>query len=343
MGSCSEKTGKIAKPALAPAAPRGAAGQRFVEGKTISYMPNKVVVVGSYNTDMTIKASRIPRPGETILGGKFAIGAGGKGANQAVAAARAGARVWLVARIGDDAFGAEALRRIQQERINIDYMRRDQEAPTGVACIVVDDAGENSIVVASGANACLQPEDISAAEKIIAHADVLLLQLESPLATVIAASRLAAKYGVTVVLNPAPAQPLTTNLLEHVTIISPNEVEAEMLTGVEITDDEKNLVAAAQRLHVQGPSTVLITRGPKGVFISSVAGTHFLPAFQVAAVDTTGAGDVFSGCLAAFLTKDRALTEAARLAAAAAAISVTRLGAQASAPHLTEIEHFLCQ
>jgi len=321
-----EKTGKIAK---------------FFESKTISLMPNKVVVVGSYNTDMTIKASRIPRSGETILGGKFAIGAGGKGANQAVAAARAGARVWLVARIGNDAFGAEALRCIQHERINIDYMRRDPEAPTGVACIVVDDAGENSIVVASGANACLQPEDISAAEEIIAHADVLLLQLESPLATVIAASRLAAKHGVTVVLNPAPAQLLTTNLLEHVTIISPNEVEAEMLTGVKIND--KSLVAAAQRLHAQGPATVLITRGPKGVFISSAAGTHFLPAFQVAAVDTTGAGDIFNGCLAAFLTKDRSLAEAARLAAAAAAISVTRLGAQASAPALAEIEHFLHQ
>jgi len=305
-------------------------------------MPNKVVVVGSYNTDMTIKALRIPRPGETILGGRFAIGAGGKGANQAVAAARAGASVWLVARIGNDAFGTEALRRIQQERINIDYMRRDQEAPTGVACIVVDDAGENSIVVASGANAHLQPDDISAAEAIITHADVLLLQLESPLATVIAAARLAAKHGVTVVLNPAPAQPLTTNLLEHVTIISPNEVEAEMLTGVKI-DDDKSLFAAAQRLHAQGPATVLITRGPKGVFISSAAETHFLPAFQVAVMDTTGAGDVFNGCLAAFLTKDRALTEAARLAAAAAAISVTRLGAQTSAPALVEIEHFLHQ
>lgn len=305
-------------------------------------MPNKVVVIGSYNTDMTIKAPRIPRPGETILGGKFAIGAGGKGANQAVAAARAGALVWLVARIGNDAFGAEALRHIQQEHINIDYMRRDPEAPTGVACIVVDDAGENSIVVASGANAHLLPDDISAAEEIIAHTDVLLLQLESPLATVNTAARLAAKHGVTVVLNPAPAQPLTTNLLEHVTIISPNEVEAEMLTGIRITDD-KSLIAAAQRLHAQGPATVMITRGPKGVFISSVSQTHFLPAFQVTAIDTTGAGDVFNGCLAAFLTKDRSLTEAARLAAAAAAISVTRLGAQASAPALAEIEFFLHQ
>lgn len=305
-------------------------------------MPSKVVVVGSYNTDMTIKAARIPRPGETILGGRFAIGAGGKGANQAVAAARAGARVWLVARIGNDAFGEEALRRIQHEYINTDYLRRDSEAATGVACIVVDDAGENSIVVASGANANLQPNDLSAAEEIIAQADVVLLQLESPLPTVMAAVRLAAKHGVTVVLNPAPAQTLPANLLEHVTIISPNEVEAEMLTGVKI-DGEKNLVAAAQRLHAQGPPTVLITRGPKGVFISSAGETHLLPAFQVTAIDTTGAGDVFNGCLAAFLTKARSLTAAATMASAAAAISVTRLGAQASAPRLAEIENFLRQ
>lgn len=305
-------------------------------------MPSKVVVVGSYNTDMTIKAARIPRPGETILGGRFAIGAGGKGANQAVAAARAGARVWLVARIGNDAFGEEALRRIQHEYINTDYLRRDSEAATGVACIVVDDAGENSIVVASGANANLQPNDLSAAEEIIAQADVMLLQLESPLPTVMAAVRLAAKHGVTVVLNPAPAQTLPANLLEHVTIISPNEVEAEMLTGVKI-DGEKSLVAAAQRLHAQGPPTVLITRGPKGVFISSAGETHLLPAFQVTAIDTTGAGDVFNGCLAAFLTKARSLTAAATMASAAAAISVTRLGAQASAPRLAEIENFLRQ
>ena len=305
-------------------------------------MPSKVVVVGSYNTDMTIKAARIPRPGETILGGRFAIGAGGKGANQAVAAARAGARVWLVARIGNDAFGEEALRRIQHEYINTDYLRRDSEAATGVACIVVDDAGENSIVVASGANANLQPNDLIAAEEIIAQADVMLLQLESPLPTVMAAVRLAAKHGVTVVLNPAPAQTLPENLLEHVTIISPNEVEAEMLTGVKI-DGEKSLVAAAERLHAQGPPTVLITRGPKGVFISSAGETHLLPAFQVTAIDTTGAGDVFNGCLAAFLTKARSLTAAATMASAAAAISVTRLGAQASAPRLAEIENFLRQ
>jgi ribokinase len=305
-------------------------------------MPNKVVVVGSYNTDMTIQAARIPRPGETILGGKFTIGAGGKGANQAVAAARAGAQVWLVARIGDDAFGHEARRCIEQEGISIDWLIRDHETPTGVACIVVDAAGENSIVVASGANARLQPEDIAAAEEIIAHANVLLLQLESPLSTVMAASRLAAKHGVTVVLNPAPAQPLAADLLEHVTIISPNAVEAEMLTGIKI-GNEQSLVAAAQRLHAQGPETVMITLGPKGVFLSSADGARLLPAFPVAAIDTTGAGDIFNGCLAAFLAKDRSLDEAARMAAAAAAISVTRLGAQASAPSLAEIERFLDQ
>lgn len=303
-------------------------------------MPNKVVVVGSYNTDMTIKAARLPQPGETIIGGKFSLGAGGKGANQAVAAARAGAEVWFIARVGDDAFGEAALKSFRQDGINIDYVSRDRETPTGVACIVVDEAGENSIVVASGANSRLQPRDVEAAKDIIAAADILLLQLESPLETVATAAQLAASYGVRVVLNPAPAQSLAPALLKPLAIITPNELEAEMLTGIKI-DDEKSWESAAQALRSQGVAAAMITLGAQGVFVATGKRNFLAPAFKVDAVDTTAAGDIFNGALAAFLSRDRALDEAVRMACAAAALSVTKLGAQTSAPALIDIQHFL--
>jgi len=303
-------------------------------------MPNKVVVVGSYNTDMTIKAARIPQPGETIIGGSFSLGAGGKGANQAVAAARAGAQVWFIARVGDDTFGDEALKSFRHDGINIDYVIRDQETPTGVACIVVDDAGENSIVVASGANSRLQPRDVEAAKEVIAAADILLLQLESPLETVEAAAQLAASCGVRVVLNPAPAHALAPELLKHLSIITPNEVEAEMLTGIKI-DDEQSWEPAARALRSQGITTAMITLGSQGVFVATGKRNFLAPAFKVDAVDTTAAGDIFNGALAAFLSRERSLDEAVRMACAAAALSVTKLGAQTSAPSLIDIQHFL--
>jgi len=303
-------------------------------------MANKVVVVGSYNADMTIKTSRIPKPGETIIGGRFSMGPGGKGANQAVAAARAGAEVWFIARVGDDAHGHEALQCLRRDRVHTEYVTRDASAPTGMAWIVVDEAGENSIIVASGANARLQPADVEAARSIIAAADVMLVQLESPLDTVAAAVALAAANSVRVVLNPAPARPLGPEVLKYVSIISPNEVEVEMLTGVRITD-EKSLSLAADSLHRQGIGLVILTLGPKGAFVSSKDGSFLVPAFNVEAVDTTGAGDVFNGSLAAFLAEDRSIQEAAHLATAAAAVSVTHAGALASAPYLKDIEQFV--
>jgi len=305
-----------------------------------SSMAKKVVVVGSYNADMTIKTSRIPKPGETIIGGKFSMGAGGKGANQAVAAARAGAEVWFIARIGDDAFGREAQQCLQRNGIHTDYVIHDTTAPTGMAWIVVDEAGENSIIVASGANARLQPCDVEAAKPVIAAAEVMLVQLESPLETVAAAVRLAVACDVRVVFNPAPAVPLNMELLQHISIISPNEVEAEMLTGIEITD-EKSLGAAAAVLHEHGAGIVLITLGPRGVYVCTREESYFMPAFKVKAVDTTGAGDIFNGALAAFLAQAVPLQEAVRHATAAAAISVTQSGAQTSAPFLKDIEQFL--
>lgn len=303
-------------------------------------MPTKIVVVGSYNIDMTIKAARIPQPGETIIGGSFSMGTGGKGANQAVAAARAGAEVWFIARVGNDTFGDEALQHLHRDGINTDFMIRDKTAPTGVASIVVDEAGENSIVVASGANSRLQPCDVEAAKDVIAAADTVLLQLESPLETVAATAEMAAACGVGVVLNPAPAQTLAPALLKFFSIITPNEVEAEMLTGIKIAN-EKSWAAAAQALRTRGVATAMITLGSQGVFVATAHQRFLVPAFKVEAVDTTAAGDVFNGALAAFLSRDRTIGEAVRLACAAAALSVTKLGAQASAPFLHEIQNFL--
>lgn len=305
-------------------------------------MPNKVVIVGSYNTDLTIKANRIPQPGETIVGGKFSMNAGGKGANQAVAAARAGARVWFVGCVGNDELGHEAIQRLQAEGINCDFVMRDHHEPTGTAFIIVDERGENCIVVASGANMRLLPGAIAEAASIIAAADVLVLQLESPLETVEAAARVAAAHGTRVLLNPAPARVLAKNLLQHLSLVTPNALEAEMLTGIAVTD-KSSMEAAADHLMALGVASVLITLGSRGVFLADHDMRTHLPAFRVHAVDSTAAGDVFSGSLSAFLLPTRSLQEAALLASAAAALSVTQIGAMNSAPYLHEIQTFLQQ
>ncbi|HEX7573860.1 MAG TPA: ribokinase [Bacteroidota bacterium] len=303
-------------------------------------MSQKVVVVGSYNADMIIKAPRLPRLGETILGGRFHTSPGGKGANQAVAAARAGANVVLVARVGDDLLGQEALRGLQAEGVNTDHVSVDHGNQTGTAWIIVDDRGENCIVVASGANACLSPDDILRAEASITASDILLMQLECPVPALERAMQIARRDNVTVILNPAPAMPLSAGFLSGVSIITPNEVEAEMLTGVKIGGEE-SLVQAAGSLHNWGIGTVIITLGARGAFLSTAGEHRFLPAFQVTPVDTTAAGDVFSGCLAAFADRTHSLQDAVRVSMAAAALSVTKLGAQDSAPTLEAITQFL--
>lgn len=303
-------------------------------------MKNRVAVIGSYNSDMIIKTTRIPRPGETIIGGQFSTVAGGKGANQAVAAARAGAQVWFVGRIGRDAFGMEALKNLKHDGINIDYVIQDEQAPTGVASITVDDSGENSIVVASGANANLNPADIRAAEAVIADANVVLLQLEIPFDTVETTIEIAAVHNVPVILNPAPARNIPDELLATVSILTPNEVEAEMLTGIDI-DTDTQLEQAAAKVLATGTNHVIITLGKKGVFYADKQTQFRLPAYSVNAVDTTGAGDVFNGALAAFYATDVTIEEKLQRASAAAAISVTRIGAQSSAPFLAEIHDFI--
>lgn len=303
-------------------------------------MRNKVVVIGSYNTDLTIKTVRIPRPGETIIGGVFSEGGGGKGANQAVAAVRAGADVSFIARVGNDVLGKEGIQRLSNERIKTHYIYSDSDCATGVAFIVVDERGENSIVVASGANAKLSSLDMEKAKEEISSGGVVLVQLESPLDTIYTAIKHAHKNGSKVILNPAPAQPLDQQLLQLIDVITPNKVEAEMLTGIKVTDDE-SLCAITRKFFEFGIQNVLITLGSKGVFIGVPNLMELIPAYKVRSIDSTGAGDVFSGSLAAFLSEGMSIESAARMANASATISVTRMGAQNSAPYRNEIEHFM--
>lgn len=301
---------------------------------------SKVVVVGSTNTDMSVRVPRIPAPGETILGHAFQTTAGGKGANQAVAAARAGGTVVFVTAVGTDSLGDRAVENLAREHIDIALVRRVADVPSGVALIFIDDTGENSIAVAPGANLELRPEGVAPLEKLLQPGDVVLLQLEIPLATVEAASRLATKHGARVILNPAPAQALPDSLLAAVSILTPNEAEAAQLAGIAV-NGEIDLTRAAAALHQRGVSDVLVTLGARGVFASGIGASELVRGFTVVAIDTTAAGDVFNGALAVALVERQSLRDATRFASAAAALSVTRRGAQASAPRRDEIEIFL--
>jgi ribokinase len=282
-------------------------------------------------------------PGETEIGGDFGMAAGGKGANQAVGAARAGGTVTLVARVGNDMFGNNAIAGFTKDGINVDFVVEDPKAKSGVALIFVGKkSGENSIAVASGANARLSPADVRRAKKAIAEANILIMQLETPLATVEAAAALAVKAGVRVILNPAPApaRPLPIKLLRQITIITPNETEAEMLTGIKVKTTA-DAARAADWLLAKGVQAVIITLGHRGSFVATREGKKLVPSYQVTPVDTTAAGDIYNGVLAVALAEGKPLFEAARFANAAGAISITRIGAQPSAPTRKEIESFL--
>jgi ribokinase len=300
----------------------------------------RIIVVGSSNTDMIIKAERIPHPGETVLGGAFQMAAGGKGANQAVAAARAGGHVTFIARVGNDDFGRAAIAGFRREGIDIKYVLKTSQAASGIALIMVDRRGENSIAVAPGANARLSQDNVRKATRAFRAGDILLVQLETPIDTVRAAVRAARGRGLRVILNPAPARELNDALLANVDILTPNETEAELLTGTKIRT-KHDMARAARTLRDRGVGSVLITLGARGAFLSDGKADRLLPGFKVKAVDTTAAGDVFNGALAVALAEGRTLKAAARFANAAAAISVTRLGAQPSAPRRIEIERFL--
>mgnify|MGYP002529018482 FL=1 len=300
----------------------------------------QILVVGSSNTDMVIKAAHLPRPGETILGGTFFMNPGGKGANQAVAIARLGGSVTFICKTGSDIFGHQSQQLFEEEGINTSYVFSDSGNPSGVALITVDEKAENCIVVASGANANLLPSDLAKAEEAIEQADLILMQLEVPMETVCFVADIAWQKGKKVILNPAPAHPLPADLLSHLYLITPNETEAEMITGVKITD-ESSAGEAARLLSEMGVQHVIITLGSKGALIYSDGKAEMVPALKVEAVDTTAAGDVFNGALTVALSEGRSLKEAARFACKASAISVTRVGAQSSAPYRNEVDIFV--
>jgi ribokinase len=299
-----------------------------------------IAVVGSSNMDLVVKSKRIPAKGETILGGDFIMVPGGKGANQAVAAAKLGAQVFFIAKLGDDIFGAQSLNNFKKEGVNTKYVLQTKEAPSGVALIMVDDDGNNVIVVAPGANHKLMPEDVKAAESDIALSGALVAQLEVPIETIEFAAELANKSKVPFILDPAPAQKLSPKLLNMVDVLTPNETEARILTDIAVKD-QKSAEAAAKKLLECGVKTIILTMGASGYLLAGKEGTEFVAAKKVTAADSTAAGDAFTGSLAVGLAQGQTLSEAASFANNVAAVSVTKMGAQPSMPTLQEVESFI--
>lgn len=299
---------------------------------------NKIVVIGSSNTDMVVRSERLPRPGESVVGNGFMMAGGGKGANQAVAVARMGHRVIFSAAVGNDMFGDAAVAAYQRFGIDTSYIVR-KDTPSGVALIMVDSAAQNSISVALGANNCLTIDDVMPAIEQVESGDIVLLQLEIPMDTVDACVAAAAAKGARVVLNPAPAAMVSENTLSKLYLITPNQTEAQTLTGVEVTD-VVSAQAAAQILVSRGVERVVITMGGAGAFLYENGKGELIEAHKVAAVDTTAAGDVYNGALCAALAEGLSLNDALHFATKASAISVTRAGAQPSVPTREEVDNF---
>lgn len=299
----------------------------------------EILVIGSSNTDMVIKTKKMPAPGETVLGGTFLLNPGGKGANQAVAATRLGGKVTFVTKRGNDLFGNQTVGLLMREGIDTENIIKDPELPSGVALITVDAKGENTIVVAPGANGNLQPEDFPPQLFDCSRYEIMLLQLEIPMETVEYAAMKASECGMKVIINPAPApaKPFSDKLLENTWLLTPNESEAEAISGLSIFDTE-SADAAANSMISKGAKNVIITFGAKGAYVKSKDFTGMIPGVKVKAIDTTAAGDVFNGALAVALAEGKALQDAVRFANKAASISVTRMGAQASAPFRHEIK-----
>lgn len=296
----------------------------------------KIIVIGSSNTDMVIKTKNFPAPGETIMGGKFLMNPGGKGANQAVAAARLGGRVTFIGKVGDDIFGKQAVQQLEDEGINVDFVVVDPENPSGVALITVDQKGENSIVVAPGSNGTLSPADFDNAIDELNESEYILMQLETPILTVEHISRIAVEKRKKVVLNPAPAAELSNELLKNLYIITPNETEAGLLTGVRVTDEQSALKAATV-LHDKGVEIVIITMGSAGAFLLVNGNPEMITTHKVEAIDTTAAGDTFNGALVVALSEGKTIQESIVFANKSASVSVTRIGAQSSVPFRNEI------
>lgn len=298
----------------------------------------QIVVVGSCNTDLVISVDHLPAPGETIIGYDFMTNQGGKGANQAVAVARLGGTTAFVARVGDDGFGRQSLELLKEEGIDTSHVLLTPGVATGVAMIPVDRHGENSIIVASGANALLTPQDVEAAGVTLKAADIVLMQLETPVDTLIRAARLAREGGAKVVLNPAPfpKEPLPQELLALVDIITPNETEAGMMAGVSVVD-EASALQAIRNIQALGVKHVILTAGGKGAYTVADGTLVNIPAIKTEVVDTTAAGDTFCGALCVALGEGKTLENAILFANCAAAISVTRRGAWRSIPKRGEI------
>jgi ribokinase len=301
----------------------------------IARMKN-ILVIGSSNTDMVIKTDKLPSPGETIVNGKFLINAGGKGANQAVAAARLGGLVTFISKRGTDLFGNQSVGLLMREGIDTQYVVKDSEHPSGVALITVDSFGKSSGVTAPGSNCYLYPEDIP--EKIFdpGKYEIVLLQLEIPYRTVEYIVESARNNGIKVILNPSPIRTLNDNLLKNIWLITPNETETEILTGIKV-NDELSADKAAGIFLDKGVKNVIISMGALGAYIKSDDYTGLVPAEKVRVVDITAVGDVFNGALAVSFTEGNDIRNAVLFANMAASISATRMGAQASAPYRKEV------
>ena len=300
----------------------------------------KITVIGSSNTDLVVKAPKLPAPGETVLGNEFVIAPGGKGANQAVAIARLGGEVTFIAKLGMDDFGEQAIENFKKDGLNTDFVFRDKKSPSGVALIFVDDKGENMIVAAPGANAKLTIDDIDKARASIEKSEIVVLQLESPLDSVEHAIDIAREKGIPVVLNPAPGEKLSPDFIAKVDYLTPNETEAEILTGVKVIDDE-TAKKAGKILLDYGAKNVIITLGKRGAMIITKDESLLTSAYEVKAVDATAAGDAFTGGLAYAIAIGNKLKEAVKFANAVAALAVTKMGAQPSMPTREELEKFL--
>jgi ribokinase len=300
----------------------------------------KIAVIGSSNVDMIIKSERLPKPGETVGNGIFSKVNGGKGANQAVAAARAGGNVAFISCLGQDDFAPTMLMSFINDHIDIQHVFIEPNVATGIALILVDMNAENCIAVAPGANYKLSPAYIKKAENVIRESEIILLQLEIPMESVLFAIELAVKHNKKVLLNPAPARPIKDEYLKMIHSLILNETEAELLTGLSVTTDSQ-IRKAGKQLLKKGPENIVITLGSKGAFVINSNAEEFVPGFKVNAIDTTAAGDVYCGNLAVALLEGKSIFEAVKFASAAAAISVTRLGAQPSAPSRKETTEFL--
>lgn len=296
----------------------------------------KIIVIGSSNVDMVVRTSHLPAPGETILGGEFFMNQGGKGANQAVAIKRLGGNLIFMAKLGNDVLGRQSVGYFKKEGIDTRYIALDEDSASGVALISVDDHAENSIVVASGANMLLNEQDVDKILEEMCEGDILLMQLEIPLQTVEYAARKAFGKGVKVVLNPAPARSLPKELFRHLYMVTPNRIEAEMLTGIKIANDA-DVEKVAEEICAMGVKNVIITLGSKGCLIREEGVSYRIDAFKVEPVDTTAAGDTFNGALCVGLSEGMDLKQAAVMASKASSIAVTRMGAQSSIPYREEL------